>query len=208
MLPRSPSDSDEDDDRVDGRRLRGKKTRGAIVQALLELIEEGNPEPPAREIAERAGIAIRSIRQHFETREELLLAVAELHAERLGAARESIEESGSLEDRLERFLQTRSRELEASSPMRLAASIAEPYSETVVRAVRATAKARRRDVAHVFEKELAKIGAADRKIVIDALDAATSGRTWDGMRRDAGLGLGAARDAMKMTIESILGLRK
>lgn len=205
MLPH-----DDDDERVDGRRLRGQKTRGAIVQALLELIEEGNPEPPAREIAERAGIAIRSIRQHFETREDLLLAVAELHAERLGANREDIADDASLslEDRIDRFTQSRAKELEASSPMRLAASVAEPYSETVVRAQRATAKARRRDVARVFEKELAKIGAAERKIVVDALDAATAGRTWDGMRRDAGLGVSAARDAMKVAIEGILGLRK
>src|SRR5690349_2139340 len=112
MLPH-----DDDEERVDGRRLRGQKTRGAIVQALLDLIEEGNPEPPAREIAERAGIAIRSIRQHFETREELLLAVAELHAERLGAAREDIADDASLslEDRIDRFTQSRAKELEASS---------------------------------------------------------------------------------------------
>lgn len=202
MLPR-----DEDESRVDGRRLRGQKTRTAIVLALLELIEGGNPAPPAREIAERAGIAIRSIRQHFETREELLLAVAELHAERVYTARDAIAEDVPLEERLDRFTQARARELEASSAMRQAAVLNEPYSETVVRAVRATAKARRRDLANVFEREIARIPATDRKLVLDALDASTSGRTWDGMRRDAGLSVAAAQGAMRALIAAMLESR-
>jgi AcrR family transcriptional regulator len=193
--------------RIDGRRLRAEKTRTAIVRALLELIEEGAPEPPAREIAERAGIAIRSIRQHFETREALLVAVAELHAERLGTAREPIDESASLDARMDRFAQARGRELDASSPMRHAALLAEHSSETVSRAIRATAKARRRDLARVFEKEIARIPAADRKLVLDALDAATSGRTWDGMRRDAGLTSGSAQAAMRALIAAVLESR-
>ncbi len=202
MLPR-----DEEESRVDGRRLRGQKTRSAIVVALLELIEEGNPAPPARQIADRAGIAIRSIRQHFETREELLLAVAELHGERLGTAREVIADDAPLDERVDRFSHARARELEASSTMRQAASLNEAYSETVVRAVRATAKARRRDLASVFEKEIARIPAADRKLVLDALDAASSGRAWDGMRRDAGLSLAGARDAMRALIAAVLESR-
>ena len=198
MLP-----PDEQDDRVDGRKLRGQKTKRAIVLALLELIEEGNPAPPAREIAERAGIAIRSIRQHFETREDLLLAVAVEHAERTGASREIVDVDADLETRIDAFVDARAKELETSMTMRHAANI-EEHSDVIARAIRATAKARRRDVTRVFEKEIARVPTGDRKAVVDALEAATAGRTWDAMRRDAGLGSSAARDAMHVMVEGIV----
>ena len=198
----------DEDNRVDGRRLRGEKTRRAIVLALLDLIEEGNPAPPAREIADRAGIAIRSIRQHFTTREEILLAVAEEHAGRLGAARVEIADDVPLGERIERFTQARARELEASAPMRQAGALQEHYSDTVVRAVRATARARRRDVAHVFEMELTRVAPAERKLVLDALDAASAGRTWDAMRRDAGLSAAAAQSTMRALITAMLESRQ
>lgn len=193
----------DEDNRVDGRRLRGQKTKRAIVLALLELIEEGNPAPPARKIAERAGIAIRSIRQHFDTREDLLLAVAAEHAERMSDAREVVDGDASLEERVEAFTQARAKELEVSMTMRHAATL-EEKSDVIARAIRATAKARRRDVARVFEKEIARAPEADRKAMLDALDAATAGRTWDAMRRDAGLGSSAARDAMRVMLDGIV----
>src|SRR3954465_7340684 len=67
----------------DGRRLRAVRTRARILEALLELLDEGRPEPTASEIAERAGVALRSIAQHFKTREQLLAALAEKHLARL-----------------------------------------------------------------------------------------------------------------------------
>ena len=39
---------------VDGRRARGARNRDAVVTAILELLREGNPDPGAHEIAERA----------------------------------------------------------------------------------------------------------------------------------------------------------
>jgi AcrR family transcriptional regulator len=68
--------------RVDGRTLRAQRTRQAIVDALLDLIESGVLLPTGEQIAARANVALRSIRQHFESRESLMLAAAERHAER------------------------------------------------------------------------------------------------------------------------------
>jgi AcrR family transcriptional regulator len=197
MLPR------EEGDRVDGRKLRAQKTRKAIVLALLDLLEEGKPEPTAREIAERADVAIRSIRQHFESREELLLAVAEEHAERLALSRTTIDTASPLATRIGAFVAARAKELEASASIRLAASRA-TESEVVTRAVRATARARKREASTVFATELETITPNERRAFLDALDAATAGRTWDGMRKDAGLTVGQARAAMQTLLESLL----
>ena len=45
---------------VDGRLGRGTRARTAVVDALLDLIEEGDLRPTAPRIAERAGVSLRS----------------------------------------------------------------------------------------------------------------------------------------------------
>ena len=42
---------------VDGRRLRREQNREAVIDALVELFEEGSYTPSSGEIAERAGIS-------------------------------------------------------------------------------------------------------------------------------------------------------
>jgi TetR/AcrR family transcriptional regulator of autoinduction and epiphytic fitness len=56
---------------TDGRVLRGERNREAIVEALLELYQEGDPQPPARAIAERAGVSLRTVFQHFNDMDTL-----------------------------------------------------------------------------------------------------------------------------------------
>ena len=69
--------------RQDGRTLRAERTRQALVDALLGLLDEGHPSPTAAEVAERAGVSERSVFQHFADREALLEAVARQQYERV-----------------------------------------------------------------------------------------------------------------------------
>ena len=56
---------------VDGRRLRGARTKQRGIDALLELVREGNRNPRIGEIAERAGCVARSIFDHFRVDERI-----------------------------------------------------------------------------------------------------------------------------------------
>ncbi|NCV76101.1 TetR family transcriptional regulator, partial [bacterium] len=56
---------------VDGRVARSERTREAIAEALLELLEEGVLRPRAQEIAKRADVAVRTVFQHFDDMEGL-----------------------------------------------------------------------------------------------------------------------------------------
>lgn len=49
----------------DGRKLRGEKSRQKIVDALLQLIREGNVSPSAEAVADRAGVGLRTVFRHF-----------------------------------------------------------------------------------------------------------------------------------------------
>lgn len=50
----------------DGRSDRGLRTHERIVLALFELIREGNLQPRGEEIAEGAGVAVRTLFRHFD----------------------------------------------------------------------------------------------------------------------------------------------
>src|SRR4051812_49544719 len=64
-------------DEVDGRRLRRTQNRTAVVQALVDLFEEGVYQPSTSEIAERAGLSPRSLFRYFDDVDDLNRAAIE-----------------------------------------------------------------------------------------------------------------------------------
>ena len=62
---------------LDGRALRSERSRRAIHEALFALVGEGVLQPTAQQVADRAGVGIRTVFRHFEDMDALL---AEIHA--------------------------------------------------------------------------------------------------------------------------------
>jgi AcrR family transcriptional regulator len=185
--------------REDGRHARKARTREAIVRALLELLDEGVPEPTAAQIAERAGVAVRSIAQHFRTREQLMLAIAHLHVTRQPEpAKKPL--NGPLEPRLEQFVHSRAQELESSRAMRRAAARAADSSEAVATALADVSRRRRAALSSALSKELGKKPGWVRQ----AAEVLTSGPTWDVLRGDQKLSVGAAEAMLVQTLKQLL----
>lgn len=188
----------------DGRHARAARTHQAIVNALLDLADEGELAPTAQAIATRAKVALRSIRQHFPTREELFVAAAEEHARRVAQAKPTeLPPATSLSERISRFVTTRARQLEGSSALRRAAALVEPKSPTVRQSMRSLGKIRRREVESIFAAELAEMPRAERETAIDALDVATNGKTWDTLRYDMSLSQTAASNVVKLLVGNV-----
>jgi AcrR family transcriptional regulator len=186
--------------KVDGRRERTKRTRAAIVGALTDLLDEGRIEPTAAQIAERAGVAVRSIAQHFASREELLLAVARHHTDRLAHA--PVDPGRPFDARVEAFVVARARSLEASAAMRRAAAVVLGRSPAVARALEDAAKERRKQSSSLFAVEIAAArdaGAVEREVAL-----VSSGRAWDVLRGEMGLGAKAAREQLAFMLRSAL----
>lgn len=168
--------------------------------ALTELLDEGRIEPTAAEIAARANVAVRSIGQHFAAREELLLAVAEHHAERLAHA--PVDAAASFVTRCEQFAAMRARLLEESRAMRGAAAVVLARSPSVAKALERVARERRAETARTFAKELA--ATKDPETAERTLALVTSGRAWDAMRVELGLSAKAAREQLVRMIRETL----
>lgn len=188
--------------RLDGRHARAVRTRDAIVSAVLELLAEHGTAPTGPQIAERAGVALRSIGQHFRSREELLLAAAEVHMREVAAASTPIDPALARSVRIEAFAAARGRELEATAQVRRASSRFEATSPAVAAAFALVARARRKVTAKVFAADV-----RDRPELVELLDVVTGARAWDAMRRDQGASITAAERRMALLISSVLSTK-
>ena len=105
----------------DGRRLRSERSRKAMINAALILIEEGNFAPTAKQISARAGVGIRSFFRQFEDMDQFFAAVDE-HT--VGSFWESFlhegDREGALTERLDSIVATYAKAFEEHRSLLLA----------------------------------------------------------------------------------------
>lgn len=189
--------------RIDGRTARAQRTSQAVVDALLSLIEDGDLRPTGPRIAERAGVSLRSVFQHFNDLESLFAALGSREIERLSELTHRLPTDQPLEARIEAFVAQRSRILEAISPVRRASLLQEPFSAELRQTRDAIFTLARAEVARLFRAELAAAG-ADREILLDALDAVSSWSFWDALRSHQGLEPAAAAAVLGRVLRRLL----
>jgi len=191
----------------DGRTVRAERTRQALVDAMLDLLYEGDLQPTAERIAERAGVSERSVFQHFADREALYQAVAMQQFERIMPTLRPVDLSRPLPDRIDAFVDQRSRLLEAVTPVRRAALLLEPSSEVVAGWLAKTRSAKASEVERIFRTELDALDEPRRGAVLAALAAASAWTSWESLRAHQGISVDRARAAMREAVAALLGER-
>jgi AcrR family transcriptional regulator len=191
----------------DGRTVRAERTRRALVDALLALLDEGMLRPTAERIAVRAGVSERSLFQHFPDREQLFEAVARQQYERVVRTLQPVDASLPLPARIDAFVEQRARLYELSKGVRRAALLLEPDSGAIAGWLTTARKAGSADVERVFRAELGRAPDAERPALRAALVSAAAWTAWESYRFHQGLGVGAARAAMRATVAALLAER-
>jgi TetR/AcrR family transcriptional regulator, regulator of autoinduction and epiphytic fitness len=191
--------------KIDGRTARARRTREAIVDAVLGLLDAGELRPSVEDIAARAGVSPRSVFQHFGDRETLLRAVGMRQAERVSHLVEHLPDTGPFEERLEAFLDQRARVLEFITPVRRSALLNEPFSPDSHVGLQAFRAFKRAEAERVFAPELGAHSPAEREQLVRALGAATDWSTWESLRAHQGLSVADACAVMRRTIVALLG---
>lgn len=189
---------------ADGRTARAQRTRDAIVEALLALLEAGSLRATAAEIAERAGVSERSIFQHFPNREALFTAVGERQMARVAEVVTPIDPGLPITERLDAFVAQRAAVLELLTPTRRAALlIIDDHPALAGNVDEVRARKRERAIA-CFAPELDALP-ADRRA---AVAASASWSTWDALRAQQGLSVDEARTAVRALIAGALEIRR
>jgi AcrR family transcriptional regulator len=192
-----------DEPPVDGRTARATRTRGAIVDALLSLLEEGDLQPTANRIAERAGISPRLIYHHFGDLEALFHAAALRQGERIVHLTAPIPDDLPFEERLDLFVMQRADILEWMTPVRRASLLQEPFSHELQRARDTFIAVGEQHTMGVFAEELALVPLERRPTVRAAVATSSGWSFWDSLRT-SGRSVDEARAAMRCTIEALL----
>jgi AcrR family transcriptional regulator len=184
---------------IDGRVRRSERSRHAIVAALLDLVGRGVLQPTARQVADEAGVGIRSVFRHFSEMESLYAA---MDARLEGAAASLLtggRRTGAIADRVRALVRQRALLFERIAPYKRSANLQRRRSAFLQRRQRRLHRALRDDLL-AWLPELA-VAPTD---LVEALDHATSFESWDRLRGDRGLGRRMATAVVERTALALL----
>jgi AcrR family transcriptional regulator len=184
---------------VDGRHLRSERTRTAIVDALLALLEEGDVHPPTERIADRAGVSQRSVFHHFRDVEDLLATAADRQVARILPTLRPIGPEGPLADRIAAYSAQICGLYARIAPVRRAALLAERTSPIIADRLLQSRQMHRASIARVFGGDVG----ADHDLLA-ALVAATSFPMWEELVAHQGLSLAAAERIVRRSLTTLL----
>lgn len=85
----------------DGRRQRSERSRQAIIDAMLKLVEKGNLLPTAQQVSDEAGVGIRSVFRHFSDMESLYASADVQAREATEALFTGGDRDGTLQERIQ-----------------------------------------------------------------------------------------------------------
>ena len=163
----------------------------------------GTSAPTAQRIADRAGVSVRSVYQHFTDVEGLYADASARTLDWVRTSANEIDPDWPQRRRVEEYSLNRSTTLEALSPFSRAARLIEPTS-AVMRENRETMRRFERDrVARVFGRDLERLDGPERATVLAALDTLSSAEAWEHLR-SSGQSVRSARQVLRSGLAAIL----
>jgi TetR/AcrR family transcriptional regulator of autoinduction and epiphytic fitness len=192
-------------ERVDGRTLRAERTRRAITDAHIALLEAGDLRPTAERIAERAGVSLRALWTNFKDMEGLFAAAGERLMERQRAEYKPVPVDLPLPERIELYCEQRARLLELIAPAARAARIREPFSVQLRKNRMWYIEIAREEVESLFADELAAAGdGTARAEVLDAITVNATFAAWSMWRDELHLDVAGATAVLRRVVSSLL----
>ena len=187
----------------DGRVARGQRTRRNVAEALTELLREGEPEPTARAVAQRAGVSLRLVFHHFSEMDDLYHYVAALQLRRQWSEMPRVSPKLTLATRIERTVAHRAALYEEISPIRRALVRRMPSSKGVTATIAAADGLLLEHVKETFAPELAALATSSRLEVLEAMDVVSSWDAWERLRTGSLLQVRGAKRVMTRMLDAL-----
>jgi AcrR family transcriptional regulator len=183
----------------DGRNRRSQHSRQKIIEAIIDLVREGAREPTAEQVAERAGLAMRTVFRHFNDMDSLYREISRRMQDEARDLLGVPAQGASWRETLHNTLDQWARLYEKLLPMRLASDALRHRSPFLqqdhARFIR-MARQRLNDV-------LPAAIAAD-KSRFEAIDALLSYEVWIRLRRDQRLSAENARNTLHAAVDKLV----
>ena len=160
--------------RLDGRRVRREQNVEAVVEAMLDLLGEGELNPAAAQVAERSGVSLRSVFRYFDDMDSLTELAIARQMERAAHHFDLIEATGDVEERATALARRRLEQHDHLAPYARAAMVRAHQYPAVAKGLATRRDALRRQVEVLFAPELDAMDPRTRDEVLAALEAVTS----------------------------------
>ncbi len=189
---------------LDRRVARGSRTRSLMVEALIELIDAGNPSPTAREVTERAGVAVRTLYHHFRSLDLVFIGAADRKVTHYGSLVIPLPPHGPLEVRIRALVRQRRLLFEAVGPVLQAAWGRMPANADLTDVLDRQRTLLRRQLVRTLEPEMASRQPAGSPMLLDTLTTVSGWQHWATLRGESGHSAPQAEQAVVFTLIRIL----
>jgi AcrR family transcriptional regulator len=183
----------------DGRKHRSQKSQTLIVNAMLELVAQGNLEPSADQIAEIAKVGRRSVFRHFKDMDSLYREMNLSITASVSSALDQPFQATDWRGKVVELVDRRGAVFEKLKPFMLSAQVHRHRSPFLKSASLQFAQQAR----ELLVKHLPKEAVRDAALV-EALDMLLSFGTWWRLRDVQGLGVAKAKLVLKRAIQALL----
>lgn len=184
---------------TDGRRERSRASRRAIIHAMMDLIVEGDIDPSAARVAERAGVGLRSVFRHFDDKESLYREMDAILTEAYAPKLREPYKSSDWREQLGELVERRAKFYEEIAPFRVSTSIQRFRSPTLMESYRRLLKAEHKALYAILPNRVRNDEQRTRAILLS-----TSFDSWRLFRQDEELSKRKTIEAIKQLLQDIL----
>lgn len=199
LLVNSADASDAAPETEDGRKRRSERSREQIIEAMFELVGNGELDPGAARIAEVANVSLRTVFRHFEEVDGLYLEMNRRVKAEVMPIVQSPFNSTTWRDTVLELVDRRSEVFERILPYRVCGSIRRFRSAFLMQGHQDFVAMERSILDSVLPEEVRS------NVVLEAaFDTVLGFDTWRRLRQDRGLSVNQARETMRKLVEALL----
>jgi AcrR family transcriptional regulator len=186
----------------DGRRMRSERSREQIIDAMFDLIREGDMAPSAARVAERAGVGLRTVFRHFDDMDSLYREMTErIEADIMPLALRPFA-AADWRGRLRELVARRASLYERIFPLRVSGNLRRFQSEVLMDNYRRALLFERSALQAILPEEL-----ISDEILFAALDMVLGFQGWRRLRQDQEFSADKAEAVIAFTVERLIAGR-
>lgn len=184
---------------ADGRRQRSGVSKRKIALAMLDLLREGEADPSADLVAERAGVGRRTVFRLFSDMEGVYREMHAIMTARLTPEFARPFQAAGWRERMDEMIDRRANAFEQMLPIKTAAD-ARRYTSDFLRG-------EHRNVTRLQRKTLRAVAPANvaNGETLEALDLGLSFEAWRRLRHDQGLSVKQAKAVLRRLVSALVG---
>ena len=183
----------------DGRRQRSDRSRRRIIEAMFDLIADGNMSPSAVDVAARAKVGLRTVFRHFEDMDsiydEMTAELTEVVLPKIMAPYEST----SWQERLMECVDRRADLYETVFPMRVCMMLRRFHSTFLGEQYERDIKLARSLLRSILPKQVT----TDREL-FGAIEATMDFSTWRHLRQDQNRSAESAKASLRRILNGLI----